>query len=58
MLRGRERINCGICNDRIGDFKYAAMPQWNISGFLCSKCYSRKISEYYIKQNPDEKKLK
>jgi hypothetical protein len=58
MLKGRERINCSICNDIIGDFKYEAMPQWNISGFLCSRCYSKRISEHYIKQNPEEKKLK
>lgn len=56
MLKGRERINCSICNNKIGDFKYESMPQWNILGFLCSKCYSKKISEYYIKQSTEEKK--
>ncbi|WP_415310789.1 hypothetical protein [Candidatus Nitrosocosmicus sp. FF01] len=59
MLKGRERITCSICNEKIGDFRYEPMQQWNISGFLCSKCYSKKISDHYIKQqqqqNTDEK---
>ena len=59
MLKGRERITCSICNEKIGDFRYEPMQQWNISGSLCSKCYSKKISDYYIKQqqpqNMDEK---
>lgn len=54
MLKGRERITCSICNEKIGDFRYEPMQQWNISGFLCSKCYSKKISDYYIKQQQQQ----
>lgn len=57
MLSGRERINCSICNEKIGDFKYEPMKQWNVSGFLCSKCYSKKIAEYYIIQTKEDKKI-
>ena len=58
MLNRGQRITCSICKEKIGDFKYESMQQWNISGYLCSKCYSKKISEYYIRQNTDGKLTK
>jgi hypothetical protein len=27
------------------------MPEWNISGIICGKCYSEKLVEYYIAQD-------
>lgn len=54
MFKGRERIACSICKEKIGEFRYESMQQWNISGSLCSKCYSKKISEYYIKQQQQQ----
>jgi hypothetical protein len=57
MRKGRERVTCSTCKEKVGDFRYEPMQQWNISGILCSKCYSKKLSEYYIRQqqNTDEK---
>lgn len=39
---------CSICNDQISIFRYKAMKQWNIQGYLCSNCYSKKLREHYI----------
>ncbi|MDF2737369.1 MAG: hypothetical protein K0S93_1226 [Nitrososphaeraceae archaeon] len=39
---------CSICNNQISVFRYKAMRQWNIQGYLCSDCYSKKLIEYYI----------
>jgi len=49
------QIKCGICCKEIKGFKYAAMPQWNISGYLCGACYSEKLSEHYIKHKVKDK---
>ena len=37
---------CALCNNKI-DFAYKPMEDWKIDGMLCSKCYSKKISQYY-----------
>jgi len=37
---------CTLCDASI-DFAYLPMKEWGIDGFLCSKCYSKKISEFY-----------
>ncbi len=49
MGLGRSKINCRICDEEIKDFKYIAMPEWNISEYLCSNCYSKRLIEQYIK---------
>jgi hypothetical protein len=41
-------LKCSNCNDQISIFIYKAMKQWNIQGYLCSNCYSKKLREYYI----------
>lgn len=46
---------CGICNKEIKDFKYVAMPQWNISEYLCGVCYSQKLTDHYIKREVKDK---
>ena len=37
---------CTLCDASIS-FAYLPMKEWDIDGFLCSKCYSKKISEFY-----------
>jgi len=39
---------CSICNNQISIFRYKAMRQWNIQGYLCSDCYSKKLIGHYI----------
>lgn len=51
---GRSQIKCGLCNKNLKDFKYIAMPEWDISQYLCGSCYSKKLSEYYIKREKKE----
>lgn len=41
-----EDNKCSLCKNQL-DHVYKPMPAWNIEGFLCSKCYSKKIFEYY-----------
>lgn len=41
-------IKCSICNSKISLFRYKAMKQWNIQGYLCNDCYSKKLTEHYI----------
>jgi len=53
---GRDRVRCGICDKEIKEFKYIAMPKWNISGYLCGICYSHRLSEHYIKHEEKDKK--
>ena len=40
-------IKCSICNNQISFFRYRAMRQWNMQGYLCSDCYSKRLTEYY-----------
>lgn len=56
MKIGKSSVNCSICNNEISSFRYKAMPSWDVSGDLCSKCYSRKLSEYYIKNQQEYNK--
>ncbi len=56
MGLGRGQIKCRICNEEIKDFKYNAMPEWNISEFLCGICYSKRLTEHYIKHEDKEDK--
>ncbi|MGC1709747.1 MAG: hypothetical protein WA799_08115, partial [Nitrosotalea sp.] len=37
---------CALCNSSL-DHEYHPMDTWNVKGFLCSKCYSTKLAEYY-----------
>jgi len=37
---------CALCDASIS-FAYLPMKEWDIDGFLCSKCYSKKLSEFY-----------
>jgi len=39
---------CSLCNNQISLFRYKAMKQWNILGYLCNDCYSKKLKEHYI----------
>ena len=38
---------CSLCNNQISLFRYKAMKQWNIQGYLCNDCYSNKLTEHY-----------
>ena len=29
------------------ELNYVPMEEWKIDGFLCSKCYSQKLAEFY-----------
>jgi len=37
---------CTLCDASIS-FAYLPMKEWSIDGFLCSKCYSKKLAEFY-----------
>jgi len=37
---------CAICSEKI-ELHYKSMEEWKIEGFLCGKCYSKKLSDYY-----------
>ena len=37
---------CVLCDASIS-FAYLPMKDWDIDGFLCSKCYSKKLAEFY-----------
>ena len=41
-----ETQTCSLCSRPL-DHVYRPMETWNVKGLLCSKCYSKKISEYY-----------
>lgn len=41
-----EKQKCALCNGPL-DHTYKPMQSWNVNGLLCSKCYSKKISEFY-----------
>ncbi len=56
MGLGKSQIRCKICEKEIKDFKYIAMPEWNISEYLCGICYSKRLAEYYIKHEEKDKK--
>jgi hypothetical protein len=48
MKIGKSQNKCQICSIELEDIKYVPMPEWKISKYLCSACYSKKLSEYYI----------
>lgn len=37
-----------LCERDLINFRYTAMTDWNISGYLCGKCYGQKLAEYYL----------
>ena len=37
---------CLLCNAKV-ELSYVPMEEWKMEGFLCGKCYSQKISEFY-----------
>ncbi|MEW6588825.1 MAG: hypothetical protein AB1299_06635 [Thermoproteota archaeon] len=49
---------CVLCNGPM-PHKYRAMKDWNINGFMCGTCYSKKIFEHYpgehVRVNSDKK---
>ncbi len=45
---GNNPLKCALCGGDIGAFTYQPMPEWNISGLICSQCYDKKLSEHYI----------
>jgi hypothetical protein len=45
---GDKASKCAICGSDLGEFTYQPMPQWNISGLICSQCYDKKLTEHYI----------
>jgi len=46
MYKMRKEEKCNLCNELV-KIKYIPMDEWKIDGILCSKCYSKKISEFY-----------
>jgi len=38
---------CTQCDEDVGATPYNPMPEWKIEGPLCSKCYSKNISDHY-----------
>ncbi len=40
------KYKCIICNEKI-EMRYIPMKEWNLEGSLCSKCYSKKLNEFY-----------
>lgn len=46
MAKFQDR-KCVVCGNRIS-FRYKAMPEWNILGDLCGKCYEKKLTDHYI----------
>jgi len=43
-LENKEK--CALCKGAMSR-KYLPMKQWNIEGFICGNCYSKKIFEHY-----------
>ncbi|HEX2014756.1 MAG TPA: hypothetical protein VLA68_05975 [Nitrososphaera sp.] len=48
-----EEEKCALCGAALIEFKYRAMPQWKVSGMICSQCYDKKLMDYYIQ--PDRR---
>ncbi|HSA73564.1 MAG TPA: hypothetical protein VLD84_06370 [Nitrososphaeraceae archaeon] len=48
----KNELKCALCGNKL-TFRYKSMIEWNISGYLCSACYDKKLSEFYI--SPDRK---
>ena len=41
-----KKETCIVCGENI-EKKFLPMKEWKIDGFLCGKCYSKKISDFY-----------
>ena len=37
---------CSLCNTEV-ELSYVPMEEWKMEGFLCGKCYSKKLYEFY-----------
>jgi hypothetical protein len=46
MMVCMDSEKCVVCDGDI-EQKYLPMEEWGIDGYLCSKCYSKKLSEFY-----------
>ena len=46
----KKEEKCMLCNNPV-QTKYNPMKEWKIDGILCSKCYSKKIFEFYPGQH-------
>jgi hypothetical protein len=47
-------LKCVLCGNTL-TFRYKSMEEWNISGDLCSICYEKKLTEFYI--SPDRRDI-
>lgn len=47
-MGGSNPPKCSLCGADLGEFRYQAMPEWNVSGPLCSQCYEKKLLDHYI----------
>lgn len=47
-------LKCALCGNTL-TFRYKSMEEWNISGYLCSMCYDKKLTEFYI--SPDRRDI-
>jgi len=50
----KNEFKCALCGNEL-TFGYKSMSEWNISGYLSSMCYDKKLSEFYI--SPDRKDI-
>ncbi|MGI0004505.1 MAG: hypothetical protein ACREAX_04325 [Candidatus Nitrosotenuis sp.] len=54
----KEETKCSSCNGKV-EQKYIPMKEWDMSGFLCGKCYSERLSGHYpgehVRVNLDKK---
>ena len=41
---------CTQCNQDVGETPYNPMPEWKIEAPLCSKCYSNKLEEFFMRE--------
>jgi hypothetical protein len=48
LSMGDSTSRCTLCGGDLGAFTYRPMPQWKISGIICSQCYDKKLTEHYI----------
>jgi hypothetical protein len=46
MPKSRD-LKCVVCGDHVM-VRYKAMPEWNIEGDLCGKCYEKKLADHYL----------
>ena len=44
LMKGQRK--CSQCDAEM-ELSYVPMEEWKIDGFLCSKCYSQKLAEFY-----------